>query len=70
MTGQFVNPALRGHVAFRVASVDAVKGRLKAMNVPFADYGEWAIPNCHQVYFHDPEGNVLEVHQIKDAGGI
>ena len=63
-TAHFVNPVLHGHVAFRVASIDAVKDRLGAMSVPFADYGTWAIPNCHQVFFHDPEGNVIEAHEM------
>jgi glyoxylase I family protein len=66
-TRHFVNPVLRGHVAFRVGSIEALKQRLTALKVPYADYGDWAIPNCHQVFFHDPEGHVLEAHEIKGA---
>ena len=24
----------------------------------------WAMKGWHQIFFHDPEGNVIEVHQI------
>ncbi|HET6309907.1 MAG TPA: VOC family protein [Candidatus Nitrosotalea sp.] len=63
--GQFVNPILHGHTAFRVSSLDAVEARLAEMNIRYANYGDWAIPGCHQVFFHDPEGNVVEAHEIR-----
>ena len=32
--------------------------------IPFSDYGTWAMKGWHQIFFQDPEGNVIEVHQI------
>src|SRR5258708_13293296 len=69
-TGQFVNPVLRGHIAFQVPSVEAIMVRLKRLNVPFADYGMWALPTTHQVYFHDPEGSVVEAFEVLKGGGL
>jgi glyoxylase I family protein len=54
----------RGHVAFRVDDIDELKRRLDAAGVPYSDYGEWAIKGWHQVFVHDPMGNVLEFHQV------
>jgi catechol 2,3-dioxygenase-like lactoylglutathione lyase family enzyme len=64
--GQSVNPILRGHVAFRVSDLGPILANLRHANVPFADYGKWAIKGWHQVFFHDPEGNVIEVHQVEE----
>jgi len=69
-TRQFVNPVLRGHIAFQVPSVEAIMVRLKRLNVPFADYGTWALPTTHQVYFHDPEGSVVEAFEVLKGGGL
>ena len=33
---------------------------------PYADYGTTFAKEWHQVFFHDPEGNVIEVHQKVD----
>jgi glyoxylase I family protein len=32
--------------------------------VPYADYGKWALAGWYQIFFHDPDGNIIEVHQI------
>jgi catechol 2,3-dioxygenase-like lactoylglutathione lyase family enzyme len=69
-TGQFVNPVLRGHVAFQVPSVEAVMDRLKRLRAPFADYGTWALPTTHQIYFHDPEGSVVEAFEVLKGGSL
>ena len=31
---------------------------------PYSDYGTWAMNGWHQIFFHDPDGNVVEVHQV------
>ncbi len=67
-TGQAVNPVDRGHVAFRTDDIEAFKAHLKAKGIPFSDYGAWAMKGWEQIFFYDPEGNVIEVHQVKDAG--
>ena len=61
--GQVINPVERGHIAFRT---DDLAGFLKILdqnNVPYSDYGTAFSKEWHQVFFMDPEGNVVEVHQ-------
>ena len=65
-TGQAINPVERGHIAFRTDDIEAVKKRLKDKGVPFSDYGSWAMNGWHQIFFHDPDGNVIEVHQASE----
>lgn len=63
-TGQVVNPVARGHIAFRTDDIEEVKARLARNKVCFSDYGEWAMKGWNQIFFHDPAGTVVEVHQI------
>jgi catechol 2,3-dioxygenase-like lactoylglutathione lyase family enzyme len=65
-TGQAINPVERGHIAFRTDDIEAFKQRLKDRGIPFSDYGAWAMKGWEQIFFHDPEGNVIEVHQVRD----
>ena len=66
-TGQAINPLERGHIAFRTDDLAAFKRRLTERGIPFADYGDWAMGGWEQIFFHDPEGNVIEVHQDRSA---
>ena len=68
-TGKPINPLVRGHLAFRTDDIEALKGRLTERGVPFADFGDWAMPGWRQIFFNDPEGNVVEVHQV-DEGAV
>ena len=63
-TGQAINPLDRGHLAFRTDDIAAVKRRLEEKGIPYSDYGTWAMSGWHQIFFYDPEGNVVEVHQV------
>ena len=63
-TGQAVNPLDRGHVAFRTDYIAAVRRRLEEKGIPYSDYGTWAMSGWHQIFFFDPDGNVVEVHQV------
>lgn len=45
-----------------------MKSRLEANGVNYSDYGVWSISNCHQIFFMDPAGNVVEVHQVLADG--
>ena len=63
-TGQAINPVERGHIAFRTDDIEAFKRHLEANGIPYADYGDWAMSGWQQIFFHDPEGNVIEVHQV------
>ena len=65
-TGNAVNPLLRGHVAFRTDDIAAVKRRLDEKGIPYSDYGAWAMKGWEQIFFYDPDGNVVEVHEVKD----
>lgn len=58
-----VNPLERGHIAFRTDDIAAFKKRLEARGIPYADYGAWAIQGWQQIFFYDPDGNIIEVHQ-------
>ena len=65
-TGQHVNPLHKGHIAFRTDDIDDIKRRLTERGVPFSDFGTWAMKGWRQIFFYDPEGNVVEVHQVDD----
>ena len=65
--GQIINPVTaQGHIAFRTDDIEAVKTRLRTHGVPFSDYGIWAMRGWHQIFFYDPSGRVVEVHQVVD----
>ena len=68
-TGQAVNPLEKGHIAFRTDDIAAFKVRLKENGIPFSDYGAWAMNGWEQIFFYDPDGNIIEVHQVKGAIG-
>jgi catechol 2,3-dioxygenase-like lactoylglutathione lyase family enzyme len=61
--GAVINPVERGHIAFRTDDIAAVKAELEAHGIPYSDYGTAFAAEWHQIFFHDPEGTVVEVHQ-------
>jgi glyoxylase I family protein len=65
-TGQAINPLHSGHIAFRTDDIEAVKKRLEEKGIPYSDYGTWAMSGWHQIFFYDPDGNVVEVHQVTE----
>ena len=60
---QFLNPVEKGHIAFRTDNIEYVKKILKKNNINYADYGYTFSKDWHQIFFQDPEGNVVEIHQ-------
>jgi len=60
----FINPLERGHFCFRTDDIEGFKKRLEEKCIPYADYGKWALAGWYQIFFHDPDGNIIEVHQI------
>ena len=68
-TGQAVNPLEKGHIAFRTDDIAGFKERLKAKGIPFSDYGTWAMNGWEQIFFYDPDGNIIEVHEVKGPVG-
>jgi catechol 2,3-dioxygenase-like lactoylglutathione lyase family enzyme len=63
-TGKAINPLANTHIAFRTDDIEGIKQRLTERGVPYADYGAWAIKGWTQIFFYDPEGNIVEVHQV------
>lgn len=66
-TGKGLNPLDRGHIAFRTSDIDGVKAKLNEAGVPFADFGDWAMKGWQQIFFYDPDGNCIEVHQVDEG---
>ena len=64
-TGQIVNPVSHGHIAYRTDNLDAFKAHLDAQGIRYSDWGERAVEGWHQIFFYDPDGNVIEIHQKK-----
>ncbi len=62
-TGHIVNPVARGHIAYRTDDLNAFRAHLEARGVPYSDWGNTAVAGWHQIFFFDPDGNVIEVHQ-------
>ena len=62
--GQVINPIERGHIAFRTDDIEGFMALLDRNGIPVSDYGTAFAKEWHQVFFHDPEGNVIEVHQL------
>jgi glyoxylase I family protein len=65
-TGNVVNPVHRGHIAFRTDDIAALKKRLDEKGIRYSDYGAWAMRGWEQIFFYDPDGNVVEVHQVNE----
>ncbi|MEM6461769.1 MAG: VOC family protein [Pseudomonadota bacterium] len=61
--GQVINPVERGHIAFRTDDLPAFLKILEENGIPYSDYGTAFSKEWHQVFFMDPEGNIVEVHQ-------
>ena len=65
-TGQIVHPVARGHIAYRTDDLEAFKAHLEAKGIPYSDWGQAAVAGWHQIFFLDPDGNVIEVHEKRE----
>ena len=65
-TGHTVNPAVCGHIAYRTDDIEAFKKHLEEKGVPYSDWGNTAVQGWYQIFFYDPEGNVIEVHEVQE----
>jgi len=65
-SGHSVNPVSRGHIAYRTDDLDAFIAHLEGNNVPFSEWGNDAVAGWRQIFFYDPDGNVIEVHEVDD----
>ena len=63
-SGHVVNPLERGHIAYRTDDIEAFMTHLEKCSVPYSDWGSDAVEGWHQIFFYDPIGNVIEVHQV------
>lgn len=63
-TGQLVNPVERGHIAFRTDDLKAFMAHLDEKGIPYSDWKHLAVADWHQIFFYDPDGNVIEVHEV------
>ena len=61
---QNINPVEKGHIAFRTDDIEEFKRILEENDVPFSDYGTSFAKKWYQIFFKDPVGNVIEVHQL------
>ena len=59
----FLNPVEKGHIAFRTDDINYVKKILQKNNINFSDYGNTFSKEWYQIFFQDPEGNIVEIHQ-------
>ena len=62
-TGLSINPLSRGHIAYRVNDLEKFKKHLDQNNINYSDWGETAVSGWKQIFFHDPDGNIIEVHE-------
>ena len=60
---QSINPVEKGHIAFRTDDIKKFIKKLKQKGIPYSDYGNTFAKEWHQIFFYDPEGNIIEVHQ-------
>ena len=59
-----INPVEKGHIAFRTDDIENFKKLLKKNKIRFADYGTAFAKEWYQIFFYDPEGNIIEVYQL------
>ena len=64
--GHVVNPVFHGHIAYRTDGLDTFKAHLEAQGVQYSDCGNAAVAGWRQIFFYDPAGNVIEVHQADE----
>ena len=63
-SGRVVNPLDRGHTAYRTDDIISFMSHLESLGIHYSDWGSNAVEGWHQVFFYDPDGNVIEVHQV------
>lgn len=65
-TGHIVNAVARGHIAYRTDDIAAFKEHLDDNGIPYSDWGHTAVAGWQQIFFFDPDGNVIEVHEVAE----
>ena len=62
-TGHSINPLERGHIAYRTDNLDEFKKHLENKGIKYSDWGETAVAGWKQIFFYDPDGNIIEVQE-------
>tara|TARA_B100000941_G_C28088171_1_gene342186 strand:- start:115 stop:474 length:360 start_codon:yes stop_codon:yes gene_type:complete len=62
-TGHSINPLERGHIAYRTDDLDEFKKHLENKGIKYSDWGKTAVAGWKQIFFYDPDGNIIEVHE-------
>jgi len=62
--GHSVNPLIGGHFALRTDNIQEIMQRLTENGIPFDDWGIWSVKGWYQIFFTDPAGNMIEIHQV------
>ena len=62
-----INPLDKGHIAFRTENLKDFKKHLDEMGIKYSDWGETAVMGWMQIFFYDPDGNIIEVHQKSNS---
>ena len=57
------NPTIGGHPALNIKDIKLFLKKLKSSEIAVTDAKIYAMPNIHQVYFFDPNANIIEVNQ-------
>ena len=64
-TGHSINPLEKGHIAYRTDDLEAFKTHLDQLGIRYSDWGETAVAGWKQIFFYDPDGNIIEVHEVE-----
>ena len=59
----YINPVEKGHIAYRTDNLEKFKKHLKDKNIEYSDWEETAVSGWKQIFFYDPDGNIIEVHE-------
>ena len=62
-TGHYINPVEKGHIAYRTDNLEKFKKHLEDKNIKYSDWEETAVSGWKQIFFYDPDGNIIEVHE-------
>ena len=65
-TGHSINPLEKGHIAYRTDDIVASKKHRDELGLNYSDWGETAVACWNQIFFYDPDGNVIEVHEVEN----
>ena len=54
------------HLKSKFYDLEAFKKHLDQLEVRYSDWGETAVAGWKQIFFYDPDGNVIEVHEVEN----